>query len=190
MKRALVLLAKGFEEIEALSVVDVLRRGGLICDMCSLDGDYVSGAHNVEIRVNTTIENLDIDNDYDVVVLPGGLPGAYNLRDDNRVKNLVQRYNKDGKIIAAICAAPEALESFGILENKKCTSYPGFIQNKDKVNYIEDEIVVVDGNIITSRGPATVIEFSLQILKQLGYENSYEDIKEGMLVNFYNSNCK
>lgn len=190
MKRVLVLLAKGFEEIEALSVVDVLRRGGLVCDMCSLEGNHVLGTHNIEVKANTTIENLDSDNEYDAVVLPGGLPGAYNLRDDNRVKELVQRYNKDGKIVAAICAAPEALESFGILDNKNCTSYPGFIQDKNKVIYIEDKTVVVDGNIITSRGPATAIEFSLEILKQLGYENSYEDIKEGMLVNFYNSNNK
>lgn len=190
MKRVLVLLAKGFEEIEALSVVDVLRRGGLACDICSLEGDYVLGTHNIEIRANIHIESLDIDNDYDAVVLPGGLPGAYNLRDDNRVRDLIQRYNREGKIIAAICAAPEALESFGILENKKCTSYPGFIQNKDKVNYVDDEAVVVDKNIITSKGPATSILFALEIIKQLGYENSYEDIKEGMLVNFYNSTCK
>ena len=81
------------------------------------------------------------------------------------------------------------LEYCGILENKRCTSYPGFIQNKDKVKYIEDEIVVVDENIITSRGPSTAIAFSLEILKQLGYENLYEEIKDGMLVNFYNLNC-
>lgn len=187
MKRVLVLLATGFEEIEALSVVDVIRRAGLTCDMCSLEGDYVVGTHNIEVRANVNIENLD--NDYDAIVLPGGLPGAYNLRDDNRVINLIKRYNEENKIIGAICAAPEVLEYCGILENKRCTSYPGFIQNKDKVKYIEDEIVVVDENIITSRGPSTAIAFSLEILKQLGYENLYEEIKDGMLVNFYNLNC-
>ena len=185
MKKILVLLATGFEEIEALSVVDVLRRANVSCDMGTLDTDYVKGTHNIEIKSNVNINNIDID-EYDGVVLPGGLPGAYNLRDSKKVREIVQKLNNDKKIIAAICAAPEALESFNILNGKKCTSYPGFIQDKNNVEYIENEIVVEDGNIITSRGPATAIEFSLAILRKLGYEEEYKEIKEGMLVNFYN----
>lgn len=185
MKKILVLLATGFEEIEALSVVDVLRRANVSCDMGTLDTDYVKGTHNIEIKSDVNINNIDID-EYDGVVLPGGLPGAYNLRDSKKVREIVQKLNNNRKIIAAICAAPEALESFNILNGKKCTSYPGFIQDKNNVEYIENELVVEDGNIITSRGPATAIEFSLAILRKLGCEEEYKEIKEGMLVNFYN----
>lgn len=185
MKKILVLLAPGFEEIEALTVVDVLRRANVSCDMGTIDTEYVKGTHNVEIKSDVNINDIDISK-YDGVVLPGGLPGAYNLRDSKKVREIVQKLNDDKKIIAAICAAPEALESFNILNGKKCTSYPGFIQNKDNVEYIENKIVVEDENIITSRGPATAIEFSLSILRKLGFEEEYKEIKEGMLVNFYN----
>ena len=91
----------------------------------------------------------------------------------------------EGKIVAAICAAPQTLEAFGLLEDKKCTSYPGFIKGRDKVNYLEDQLVVVDQNIITSRGPATALEFGFRILEELGYEDKAKSIKEDMLVNFY-----
>ncbi|WP_250675223.1 DJ-1 family glyoxalase III [Paraclostridium ghonii] len=185
MKKILVLLATGFEEIEALSVVNVLRRANVSCDMGTLDSDYVKGTHNIEVKSDVNINNIDID-EYDGVVLPGGLPGAYNLRDSKKVREIVQKLNNDKKIIGAICAAPEALESFDILNGKKCTSYPGFIQDKNNVEYIENDIVVEDENIITSRGPATAIEFALEILRKLGYEKEYKEIKEGMLVNFYN----
>ena len=96
----------------------------------------------------------------------------------------------EDKIVAAICAAPETLEGFGVLENKSCTSYPGFVKNRDKVNYIEDELVVVDNNIITSRGPATATLFALEILKELGETKKSEEIKEGMMVKFYNQVIK
>ena len=98
--------------------------------------------------------------------------------------------NEDKKIVAAICAAPETLRYFNLLEGKTCTSYPGCIQDKTNLNYIEEELVVVDKNIITSRGPATALIFSLTILKELGYLNEAEDIKEGMLINYYNKFAK
>ena len=188
MKKVLVLLADGFEEIEALSVVDVLRRANVDCKMCSIEGEYVRGTHNIIIKSDCNIKDID-GQEYDCVVLPGGLPGAENLKAQS-VKELVLKMNENKKIVAAICAAPETLEYFNILENKKCTSYPGFIQNKDKINYIEDEPVVVDDNIITSRGPATALLFALAILEKLGYINEVEDIKEGMLVDFYNKFAK
>lgn len=188
MKKILVLLADGFEEIEAISVVDVLRRANVECKMCSIEGEYVRGTHDIMIKSDCNIKDINSE-DYDGVVLPGGLPGATNLKIDC-VKDLVIKMNKDKKIIAAICAAPETLEYFNLLEGKKCTSYPGFIQDKDKVNYVEDEVVVIDDNIITSRGPSTAIEFALTILEELGNINEMEDIREGMLVNFYNKFAK
>lgn len=188
MKKVLVLLADGFEEVEALSVVDVLRRGNIDCKMCSIEDEYVRGTHDIIIKSDCNIKDI-YPEDYDGVVLPGGLPGAENLKADS-VKELVTKMNEKKKIVAAICAAPETLEYFNILEGKKCTSYPGFIQEKDKVNYVEDKTVVVDGNIITSRGPATALVFALSILEELGCINELEDIKEGMLINFYNKFTK
>ncbi len=183
MKKVLLMLANGFEEIEAITVVDVLRRGNIICDMCTLDKEDVSGAHNISIKSDCHIDKINYM-DYDGIVLPGGLPGAVNLRD-KRVENIVNKFNEDKKIVAAICAAPETLEYFNILEGKKCTSYPGFIKDREKVKYIQD-VVVVDDNIITSRGPATSIMFALEIMKKLGQVDEAEDLKEGMMVNFYN----
>ena len=129
MKTSYVFLAPGFEEIEALSVVDVLRRGNVDCKMCSIEGEYVRGTHDIVVKSDCNINNINSD-EYDAVVLPGGLPGSDNLKIDS-VKELVIKMNNAGKIVAAICAAPETLEYFNILENKNCTSYPGFIQERD-----------------------------------------------------------
>lgn len=187
MKKVLLMIAEGFEEIEAISVVDVLRRANIICDMCSINKEYVKGTHGILIKSDCCIDDIDAK-EYDAIVLPGGLPGATNLKD-NRVKSFVEELNKSKKIIAAICAAPETLEGFGVLKGKKCTSYPGFIKDRKSIKYV-DEIVVKDDNIITSRGPATSIAFSLEIVKELGYEKEANDIKEEMMVNFYNKTVK
>ena len=186
MKKVLVMLADGFEEIEAISVVDVLRRANVVCDMCSIKKEYVRGTHDIVLKSDCSIDDINV-NEYDAIVLPGGLPGATNLKDE-RVKDFVQKLHKSGKIVAAICAAPETLEEFEVLKNRKCTSYPGFIKDKSSVSYVE-EIVVRDENLITSRGPATAIEFSLELLKALGYEEKAKEIREEMLVNFYNKNA-
>ena len=188
MKKVLVLLADGFEEIEALTVVDVLRRGNVDCKICSIEDEDVRGTHDIIIKSDCNINEINSE-EYDAVVLPGGLPGADNLKADC-VKELVIKINDKNKIVAAICAAPGTLEYFNILEGKDCTSYPGCIEDKDKVNYIEDELVVVDKNIITSRGPATALMFALKILEELGYINEMEEIKESMLVNLYNKYAK
>ena len=188
MKKILVFIADGFEEIEALSVVDVLRRAELKCDLCSIKDEFVRGTHNIIIQSDCIIDNIDQD-EYDAIVLPGGLPGADNLLD-KRVKDMAIKFNNEGKIVAAICAAPQTLEAFGILDDRKCTSYPGFIKGREKVNYLEDQIVVVDKNIITSRGPATALEFAFRILEDLGYNEKAKQIKQDMLVDFYVEHIK
>ena len=188
MKKVLVFLADGFEEIEALSVVDVLRRASLKCDLCSIKDEFVRGTHNIIIQSDCIIDNINQD-EYDAIVLPGGLPGADNLLD-KRVKDMAIKFNNEGKIVAAICAAPQTLEAFGILDDRKCTSYPGFIKGRDKVNYLEDQIVVTDKNIITSRGPATALEFAFRILEDLGYNEKAKQIKQDMLVDFYVEHIK
>lgn len=180
MSKVCILISNGFEEIEGLTVCDVLRRAEVECDLVSIGDREVIGAHNIKVISDKIID--DINDEYDAVVLPGGMPGSTNLRDDSRVMELVQKMNRDGKLVTAICAAPIALAKAGVLEGKNVTSYPGFEDELGNVNYLED-LVVVDSNIITSRGPATALEFSYEILKNLKMCKAEEDIREGMLYN-------
>ncbi|AKA70349.1 DJ-1 family glyoxalase III [Clostridium scatologenes] len=183
MKKAIVLLAKGFEEVEALTVVDVLRRGGVHCITCSIDGEEeVLGSHSIHVKANNLLEKVDV-NKYDAVVIPGGMPGASNLRDSEKVIELVKKFNKENKIVAAICAGPIVLGRAGVLDGKKGTSYPGFEEQLGEVVYSED-MVVQDGNIITSRGPATAIYFAFKILESLEGIKIAENLREAMLLNF------
>lgn len=182
MKKVAVLLANGFEEIEALTVVDVLRRAGITCDMVSIESEIVCGAHNIEVKSNKTFDE-DIKN-YDMVVLPGGLPGAENLAKNEKVLELLKSFNNDkSKYIAAICASPAlVLPQAGIEENRYITSYPDAEYEKilEKANYV-DELVVVDENLITSRGPATTMLFAYKLVDILGGDSN--SLKEGMLWN-------
>ena len=182
MKKVAVLLAEGFEEIEALTVVDVLRRAGITCDMVSIEEEFVVGTHNIKIKADKLLGE-DIEK-YDMIVCPGGLPGAENLSKNVKVLDVIQKFNKmEDKYIAAICAAPAmVLPMAGIEKNKYITSYPGesFKRLLEKSNYVDD-IVVVDGNLITSRGPATALPFAYKIVEILGGDG--DSLKEGMLWN-------
>jgi len=186
VKKAAVLFATGFEEIEALTIVDVLRRGKVQCDMVSLYGGNVVGAHAIEIKTDKDFDLVNVK-DYDIIVLPGGMPGSTNLRADDRVINLVKDFNNKNKFIGAICAAPIVLEKAEVVGTRKITSYPGSLENQNAFDY-KEEIVVVDGNLITSRGPATAIEFSLKLIELLIGKHQSEALREGMMVNFYNKN--
>lgn len=181
MKKVCVLLAEGFEEVEALTVSDIMRRANLSCDLVSIKDKMVKSSHGVIIEADKI---FDDNMEYDLVVLPGGMPGAVNLRDDERVIKLLKEQYECGKLIGAICAAPIVLGKAGLTENKNITSYPGFEDELPNCNYIE-EAVVVDKNIITSRGPATAMAFAYELLNQLGYNEQCEKIKEGMLYNLY-----
>jgi 4-methyl-5(b-hydroxyethyl)-thiazole monophosphate biosynthesis len=183
MKKAIVLLAKGFEEVEALTVVDVLRRGGVHCITCSIDEEEdVMGCHSIHLKANNLLKKVDV-NKYDALVIPGGMPGASNLRDNEEVIGLVKKFSEENKIIAAICAGPIVLGKAGVLKDKKVTCYPGFEQQLG-TNLCNEEIVVQDGNIITSRGPATAIYFAFKILENLEDIEIVEKLKEDMLLNF------
>lgn len=188
MMKTLIILAEGFEEIEALSVIDVMRRAHVICDICSLDGEFVTGSHNITVKSNVLINNI-YEKDYDAIILPGGMPGSKNLKESSKVLALVKAFNESKKIIAAICAAPIVLEAAGIINNKTVTSYPNSLVNAEGCNYIE-EVVACDENIITSRGPATSLAFSFKILEKLGIGDKANALAEGMMVNFYNSKQK
>lgn len=184
MKKALVLFADGFEEIEALTVVDVLRRGKVDCVMCSIgDTEYVNGAHDIPVKCNILLSKIN-PNDYEALVIPGGMPGAKNLRENDEVINLVKRFNSENKILGAICAGPIVFERAGILNGASATSYPGFKDKLDASVYVENKLVVQDKNIITSRGPATASYFGLKILENLMGKSIADNIKSDMLINF------
>ena len=162
--RAAVIFMNGFEEVEGLTVVDMLRRLDITCDIVGKASE-VTVAHNITIKSDRLLEEIKSE-EYDAVILPGGLPGATNLRDDEKVMTILKEINIDGKIVAAICAAI-ALERAGVLEGKEFTAYPGVGENI-KGGKFKEELVVKDGNVITSRGPATSMEFAFIIAEALG----------------------
>lgn len=167
MARVLVPLPEGFEEIEAVTVVDLLRRAGVEVRTASLAGRQVTGSHGIRIEADITIDAVDAA-DYDMIVLPGGMPGADHLKNDARVVSLLQRFASAGRYTAAICAAPGVLAHAGLLEGRTATSFPGFLRPDSAPGLqLTDAPVVVDGTVITSRGPGTAIEFSLALIELL-----------------------
>jgi protein deglycase len=167
MKKIACMLADGFEETEALETVDILRRAGFHVDLVSIEKEIVRGSHDIKV-VSDRLINDDLI-DYDLIFLPGGLPGATNLKADDRVLDLLRKFDEKGKWIAAICAAPSVLAAAGIIKHRKLTSYPITATDRtyDEAEYLED-LVVIDGNLITSRGVATVPEFALTLVNLLG----------------------
>lgn len=182
MKRVLLLLAEGFEEIEALTVVDYLRRKDIACDTCSITEEKkVEGAHRIVVEADKLLEDIGNINSYDGIVLPGGLPGATNLRDNKRVIELVREFDESKKLIAAICAAPIILEEAGVISGKNITSYPGIEEELKSGNYKED-LVVKDEHIITGRGPAVAVYFTLEVIEYLVGEQKKEDLRKEILL--------
>lgn len=188
MKNSVIFLANGFEEIEALTVVDVLRRANLKCDMCSLMDIEVTGSHGITIKANLIISNL-ISQHYDCIILPGGMPGAKNLKENKKIISLVKSFNRDGKLVAAICAATIVLKEADIIEDKKVTSFPGVKPELVGCDY-QEEIVVQDDNLITSRGPATALEFALKLVENLSGKEVSQGLREEMLVDFVENKIK
>ena len=184
MKTVLVPLAKGFEEIEAVSIIDVLRRGHIEVIVASLDDvALVQGANGIVIEADVRIENVVTDI-VDMIVLPGGVDGTYALADSKIVQNLLKEMDALGKNIGAICAAPYALHKAGVLK-QNYTCYPSFEDEIKLDGYQGDKgMVIEDGNILTSRGPATAICFALEIVRRLQDEEMYEALKSGLLADF------
>ena len=164
MASVLVPLADGCEEIESITIIDLLRRAQIDVTTAALNGREVTGAHGVRIGADATLDDV-LTNDFDMIVLPGGLPGADHLEGDARVRELLTRMARDDKYTAAICAAPRVLGAAGLLSGRRATSYPGFLDGYD-VDYRE-ETVVRDGRIITSRGPGTAMDFALELIEVL-----------------------
>lgn len=178
MAKVAILLANGFETLEALTTVDILRRADVICHTFALEGEEVTTSHNIKIKADKDIMDKEIE-DYDFLVLPGGMPGARNLKDSERVIELINKFNNSNKWICAICAGPIALGKAGVTKNKNMTCYPGFENEISDCNYKED-LVIVDGNIITGKGPAAAIPFAFEILSQIS-KDKVNSIKKAML---------
>jgi 4-methyl-5(b-hydroxyethyl)-thiazole monophosphate biosynthesis len=165
-KRALVIIAEGFEEIEAITPVDVLRRAEVDVTVAGLGASSITGAHGVIIKTDIVLDDCDFLPD--AVIFPGGLPGAENLASSVKVKNVVLKMSSEGRLIAAICASPAlVLAPTGVLSGRTATCYPGLEKNfSPDVKFVKEK-VVQDGNIITSRGPATALAFALKIAENL-----------------------
>lgn len=181
MKKVFVFFANGFEEIEAISIIDVLRRGELEVTTVSVTGENkVTGAHNIPVITDQLFEAGDFS-DGSMIVLPGGMPGASNLNNHEGLKSLIQKYNNEGKEIAAICAAPLVLGGLGLLKGKKATAYPGFESQLTGAEFVKYG-VVKDGNITTGRGPGYAIEFALALVTKLQGESKTDEVASGMLL--------
>ncbi len=181
MKKAFVHFAEGFEEIEAITIVDVLRRADIQTVMVSVTGKKeVTGAHNITIVTDILFENADYS-DAEILILPGGMPGSKNLNAHKGLKEQLLKFNKSQQRIAAICAAPLVLGSLHILEGHKAVCYPGY----------EDELLgadlkydpaLISGNIITGRGPGTVLDFSLTIVAEVKGSDLADQLARALLA--------
>ncbi|MDD2732983.1 MAG: DJ-1/PfpI family protein [Desulfuromonadaceae bacterium] len=180
MSKVLMPLATGFEEIEALTIVDILRRAEIEVVIAGLLPGPVSGAHNISVVPDTTIDAIN-DGAFDMIVLPGGQPGTDNLNADPRVHNLLNKFAAKNKLIGAICAAPIVLAAAGLLNGKKATCYPSYIDRLHGAVY-EETAVVSDDTIITGRGPGTSIEFGLALAARLTNQTISDGISRSMLV--------
>ncbi len=179
MARVLVPLASGFEEIEAVTIIDVLRRADIEVVVAGLESGLVTGSHGITVQADVDIDSV-LAEDFDLIALPGGMPGADHLQAHAGLLSRLQLQAANNGGVAAICAAPKVLAAGGLLAGRKATSYPGFLKPGD-VDY-QELPVVVDGNITTSRGPSTAIRFALQLVEQLAGRQMRETLEEKMLV--------
>ncbi|MGM0441790.1 MAG: DJ-1 family glyoxalase III [Elusimicrobiota bacterium] len=179
-KTALVILAEGFEEIESNTVIDILRRADVKVTVAGLGGTKIKGSRDMTVVTDTELSEAGTD--FDALILPGGQPGADNLHDSKLVNDLIHMFNRENKLVAAICASPAVvLAPTGVLGGKKATCYPGLEDNFPGDVILEDMKVVEDGNIITSRGPATAMAFSLNIVERLAGKSIRENVAAGLL---------
>ena len=178
-KKALCIFAEGFEEIEAVTPVDLVRRAGIEVVTAGLTGVDITGSHGIAVITDCTLDDIDdAVSEFDAVIIPGGIPGAVNISQDYQAMKIVTDMFENGKLVAAICASPAVvLGSAGILSGKKTTSAPGFVEQLPKDADFTGERVTVDSNIITSRGAGTAGEFAFAVIEYLEGKEAAEKIK-------------
>lgn len=181
MKTIFVFLADGFEEIEALTPIDVLRRAGLSVQTVSvMNGQVVTGAHGVPVLADAMFADIHSE-DAEMILLPGGLPGATNLDAHEGLGNMILDFAKEEKPLAAICAAPLVFGNRGLLEGKKATCYPGFETYLKGAEYTA-ALVEKDGNFITGKGPGAAMEFAFAIVEKYCGIDKVNELKQGMML--------
>jgi len=181
-KKILVPLAEGFEMIEALSIVDVFRRAACTVDLAAVGNTLqVTSSHNVPVIADKLLEQC-VDEEYNLIVLPGGIPGAENLKNSNLLAKLLKKQNDANRLYGAICASPAVvLEHHGLLDGKKATCHPGFVDKLSSAEYAGEK-VVSDGNCVTSKGAGTSIDFSLELLGILLGDEKKKEVALGMAI--------
>ncbi|BAV32685.1 4-methyl-5(B-hydroxyethyl)-thiazole monophosphate biosynthesis protein [Sulfuricaulis limicola] len=180
MATVLVPLAQGVEELEAVTVVDLLRRAGIEVVTAGLDTAPVKGSRGTVLLPDTTLDQA-LAREYDMLVLPGGQPGATHLEQDTRILALAGKMARDKRFTAAICAAPRVLARAGVLEGKRATSFPGTLDPAQWPNVrLENSAVVTDGRVITSRGPGTAMDFALELIALLAGKEKRDQVEAGL----------
>ena len=180
MRKVLIPLADGFEEIETVTIIDVLRRAEVEVITAGLHSGPLEGSRKIKMLADTLLDDV-LDQPFDALVLVGGQPGVNNLRNDPRVLNLVVRMNQEAKVVGAICAAPLIMRDAGIMEGLHLTSHPGVEKDLSAAVYSEER-VVIDKHRITSRAPGTSMEFALALVEMLVSRDKAEELHRAMLV--------
>jgi len=181
MSRVLVPLAQGCEELEAITITDLLIRAGIHVTTCGLDDQPVTASRGTTIIPDTSIDKI-VNDSFDLIVLPGGLPGADHLRDNQILQTLIKKQAAANKYLAAICAAPKALAAAGVLAGKTATSFPGVLDAlQDTSITISKNAIEIDGNIVTSRGPGTAMDFALSLIELLEGVKKRDEVNQQLV---------
>jgi 4-methyl-5(b-hydroxyethyl)-thiazole monophosphate biosynthesis len=178
MPSVLVPLAEGCEELEAVTIIDLLRRGGIDVVVAGLQPGPVKASRGVVLLPDVTLDEA-LDRDYDMIVLPGGAGGAQRLGEDARIASLLRHMAAQSKYTAAICAAPKVLAEAGLLSGRRATSFPGWLDGVSGVSYSE-QAVVIDDRLVISRGPGTAMDFALQLIELLAGRDRREQVEQAL----------
>lgn len=182
MAKVMIPLAKGFEELEAVALIDILRRAQVEVIIAGVGKKMIFGAHNIQIQCERLVSEIKSD-EIDMILLPGGWDGTHALADDTDVQRLLKEMDAKQKLIGAICAAPYALNKAGVLKHNY-TCYPSVEEQIRHEGYSQEQKVVTDGNVMTSRGPGTAVCFALAIVERLKDAKTAQALKEGMLLDY------
>lgn len=180
-KRVLVPLAPGFEEIEAVTIIDVLRRAGVVVVAAGTSAGPIQGSRGISVAADELLEKIDPGR-FDMIAIPGGSQGVENLKNHPRVATLLAQFNAQGKLLGAICAAPSLLSSMGLIRGKQVTSHPSVKLEVAASTVYSENRVVVDGKLVTSRGPGTAMEFALKLVELLVGAEKVTELKQAMVV--------
>ena len=179
MKKALVPLAPGCEEMEAVTLIDILRRGGVEVISAGLEKGPVTGSRGVRLIPDCDLDDIDAGQ-VDLVALPGGIPGADHLAEDARIGRILRRMTETGKLVGAVCAAPKALVRHGVLQGRTATAYPGVLATEGHAD-ISDQAVVRDGTVISSRAAGTAMDFALELVEALQGRDVRLEVERGLI---------